>query len=590
MHFDWSRNTGHSDLIPGIPDTKYPIAVLGYGGISPKFVGENTRKVAVSFQQLDEPSAQPFHKMVSFSHLRALRIGSVWQNMRHVGDVRYDEFGKVDVDFSPGQWRVLSPLTETRDGRPAPLNGRYRASSKDERVERSWLLEFTLSNNRTLLVPCMEFLLRCYGISELIPRALTSRPWDAATALFLANMTPEINAEGKWVIRPTERMQDGDRAFLGHIVHSADARHAAKSIADQCVFESKSNKIIFPRVTPWFSGSVPVAAQGLWIREGKTFLALRMDLLDAPSGPGIVAVKTKKDEISRSEDDLSSDQAYEGRQSFTLSPDSKLKVHVPSDAHSFGNAQPEKRDPKRDRFPVRSTRDITTVFERQSSIVLPSDGPVGPGVQLVSPEVPDVLELHRMVMAHGTLLEMWRALQTLQSEHPRHLRRVQWLHAERGFISSSPPELIAFKPFAEKEDVKPDIRSWVTRDVKTESPRGILVLRIDATVPKTLENKTVYVLEIERRVKQSRVGKDRIDEEAERFRGLVAVLAPETDFDEWLRDTLSKIRHVVGHVVELETLHPDMIEAFKHSQSRGTNKTPFRASALLALKKAGVDL
>ncbi|KVE66030.1 hypothetical protein WI97_14335 [Burkholderia vietnamiensis] len=195
-----------------------------------------------------------------------------------------------------------------------------------------------------------------------------------------------------------------------------------------------------------------------------------------------------------------------------------------------------------------------------------------------------------MVMAHGTLLEMWRALQILQSEHSAHLHRIQWLHAERGFINDDPPELIALRPFAENEDVRPDVRSWVTRDVKTESPRGILILRIEATAPKTQESKTIYVLEIERRIKQSRLGKTKIDEEADSFRGLVAVLASETNFDEWLRDMLSKIRHVIGRVVELETLHPDMIEAFKHSQSRGTNKTPFRASALLALKKAGIEL
>ncbi|WP_261531469.1 hypothetical protein, partial [Burkholderia multivorans] len=581
---------GHADVIPGVPDTKYPIAVLGYGGISPTLVGESTRKAAVSFQRLDEPSAQPFHEMVSFSHLRALRIGSVWQSKRHVGDVRYDDLGEVDVDFSLGKWRILSAVTETQEGRPAPLNGRYRVSSKDERTERSWLLEFQLSSDRTLLVPCMEFLLRCYGVSELIPRVLTSKPWDTAAKLFLVSMTPEVNAEGKWVIRPTERMQNGDRAFLGHIIHTADGRRAAKSIADQCEIDGKNNKIIFPRVTPWFSGTVPVAARGLWIREGKTFLALRMDLLDAPRGPGIVAVKTKKDEIDRSEDDLSGDQAREGRQSFTLSPDSKLKVHVPSDAHGFGKTQPVKRDPEEGRFRLRSTRDITTIFERQSSFVLPPDGSIGPGVQLVPPEVPDVPELHRMVMAHGTLLEMWRALQTLQSEHPTHLHRIQWLHAERGFINDDPPELIALKPFAENENVKPDVRNWVTRDVKTEAPRGILVLRVEATAPKTQENKTIYVLEIERRVKQSRLGKKKIDEEADSFRGLVAVLAPDTDFDEWLRDILSKIRYVIGRVVELGSLHPDMIEAFKHSQSRGTKKTPFRASALLALKKAGIEL
>lgn len=590
MRFEWSRSTGHSELREGIPDADYPIAVLGYGGMSPELVNGVTRKVAVSFQQLDDANARPFHKDVSFSHLRALRIGSVWQNRRLVGEVRYDDFGLTEVDFSPDQWRLISPNTETQGGRPAPLNGRYRASTKDERKERSWLLEFTLSDKRTLLVPCMEFFLRCYGVSELIPRALSSMSWDDAMKLFLVNTTRENSAEGKWVIRPTERMQDGDRAFLGHILHTSYGQRAAKSIADQCVTESKNQELIFPRVEPWFSGKVPVSARGIWVRERQTFLALRMELLGEPTGPGIVAVKMKKDEVSRSEDDQSSEQVREGRQSFTLSPESRLKVHVPYDAHSFGGTPPEKREPSGERFPLGPKRDITTIFERQSSIVLPPDGSNELGVQLAAPDTPDVPEVHRMVMAHGTLLEMWRALQALQTQHPKHLLRIQWLHADRGFVNDDPPELIALRPFAENEEVKPDVRNWVTRDIKTELPRGVLVLRIEAAVPKSLEKKTIHVLEIERRMKQRRAGTKKVDEEADRFRGLVAVLAPTTDFDRWVRDILSRVRHVVGLVVELESLHPDFIEAFKHSQSRSTNKMPFRASALLALKKAGIEL
>lgn len=572
MRFEWSRSTGHSELREGIPDTDYPIAVLGYGGMSPELVNGVTRKVAVSFQQLDDANARPFHKDVSFSHLRALRIGSVWQNRRLVGEVRYDDFGLTEVDFSPDQWRLISPNTETQEGRPAPLNGRYRASTKDERKERSWLLEFTLPDKRTLLVPCMEFFLRCYGVSELIPRALSSMSWDDAMKLFLVNTTRENSAEGKWVIRPTERMQDGDRAFLGHMLHTSYGQRAAKSIADQCVTESKNQELIFPRVEPWFWGKVPVSARGIWVRERQTFLALRMELLGEPTGPGIVAVKMKKDEVSRSEDDQSIEQAREGRQSFTLSPESKLKVHVPSDAHSFGSTPQERRDPKAERFPLGPKRDITTIFERQSSIVLPTDGSNEPGVQLTSPDALDVPEVHRMVMAHGTLLEMWRALQALQTQHPKHLLRIQWLHADRGFVNDDPPELIALRPFAENEDVKPDVRNWVTRDIKTEPPRGVLVLRIEAAVPKSLEKKTIHVLEIERRMKQRRAGTKKVDEEADRFRGLVAVLAPTTDFDRWVRDILSKVRHVVGLVVELESLHPDFIEAFKHSQSRSADK------------------
>lgn len=121
----------------------------------------------------------------------------------------------------------------------------------------------------------------------------------------------------------------------------------------------------------------------------------------------------------------------------------------------------------------------------------------------------DKPEMHRVVVAHGTLLEMWNALRSLKDKHPRNLLSVEWLDAKRGFVGDDLPELIALQPFTEKEEVAPAIRQWVTKDIKIEPPRGILVLRIQAIVPKTFEPKTVYILEIERRVKPREAEKRR---------------------------------------------------------------------------------
>lgn len=590
MRFEWTRNSGRAELREGIPNTDSPIAVLSYGGMSPTLVGGVTRKVAVSFQDLDNPDAPPFHREVSFSHLRSLRVGTVWQRQRHVGEVHYESLEPVEVDFTQGQWRLLSGLTEAQAGRQAPFNGRYRASAKSEDKERSWLLEFALPGNRTLLVPCMEFLLRCYGASESIPRALCSMPWDDAMKQFLTSLTPERTAEDKLVIRLTERAQDGDRAFLAHVLHTELGRAVTQEIVQQCSVASANQEHIFPRVKPWFAGKLPIAASGLWVRPGKTFLALRIALRGEPTGKGIVSYKTRKEETVRSLDDLSDDLVREGSTSYAVSPEAQLKVHVPSDDHAYGNPHIERRERPDPRFPLGPKRDITTVFESKPSVIIPPGSAHAPVVNVNAPGTENAPEAHRIVVAHGTLLEMWRALQTLKTTHPKHLLSLEWLHARRGFVEDQLPELIALQLFAEHDEVKPEVRNWVTRDAKTETPRGVLVLRIEALEPKTREKKTIYVLEIERRLKRRKVGDKTISEEAESYRGLTAVLSPETDFDKWLEKTLSMVRMLAGHVVELESSHPDLIEAFKHSQSRSTSKTPFKSAALLALKKAGVEL
>jgi hypothetical protein len=89
--------------------------------------------------------------------------------------------------------------------------------------------------------------------------------------------------------------------------------------------------------------------------------------------------------------------------------------------------------------------------------------------------------------------------------------------------------------------VDKNVREFVTKDIEKAPPRGLLVLRLQLMVPKTLERKTVYLLEIERRLRRS--GEVLVEDSSDTFRGLVAVLAPTTDFRAWLTKTMSRIRY-----------------------------------------------
>ncbi|WGS45195.1 hypothetical protein LFL97_20835 [Burkholderia sp. JSH-S8] len=587
MHFDWIQNTGHSNVCDGIPDEDFPVMVLWYGGMQSQLVGGKTRRVQVAFQRLDTDE-EPFFSDVAFSHLHVLRLGSVWQRRRHVGDARLAILEPTLADFSAGSWSIMSAKTEAAQGRPAPLNGKYRVYHEDERQEQSWLLEFELPDGRTLIVPCMEFLLRSYGASELIPRALTSLTWEESLSLFLTSTLPEKNADGAWVVRLADRMQDGDVAFLGHIQHVSSSRSAAQGIVQQCAEQAKNRKWILPKVEPWFSGKVHVSATGIWLRK-QTFLALRFELNGEPDGPEISAVKTRKEDVLRTEREHIDDVAREGSPHFTLSPESQMSVRSLDNFDTTGIAPPATVGMKR-KLLLGPRRKITTTYEQKPSIVIPPQTAGEPGVRLDPSTIQDITEAHRMVVAHGTLLEMWKELCRLKTEHPSILHSVEWLHVKRGFVDDETPELVALQPFADAEPATPDARKFVTRDIKTEPPRGVLVLRLRAKDPDSPAWKVFYVLEIERRRQRTRIGGTVVQTEGKGCRGLVAILSPETQFREWLLKVLSDIRHVVGKVVKLETTRPDELVAFKHRPSEKKNMAPLRTSALLALKKAGVAL
>jgi len=590
MPFEWNRNKVPSGEREGIPNEDFPIMVLWYGALDAELDGK-TRRVRVAFQRVDIEHEKPFFRDVAFSHLDALQLGSVWQRRRRVGEAKLELLQPTAANFSAGGWRIMSAKSEAANGRPAPLNGKYLVFHEDERKERSKLLELSLVDGRKLIVPCIEFLLRGYGESEVIPRALTSMKWDEALGMFLTSTTPEKNSDGGWVVRLADRMQLGDMRFLGHIQHVSSSRAAAQSIVQQCTQENANRKWIHLEVAPWFSGPLQVSAEGIWVRKG-TFLALRFELNGhpEPDGPAIEVVKSRKEEVTRSERENSDEAAREGSPLYTLSPESKMTVRSLDNFYNTGITPPETNGGPRRKLILGPRRKFTVTFENKPNVIIPPT-PFGALDIRVDPSgATDIGEAHRMVVAHGTLLEMWKELRRLQAEHQETFHSLEWLHVKRGFVSDEPPELVGLQPFSDAEPAKPKARKFVTRDIKTEEPRGVLVLRFRVIVPGAKGWREFYLLEIERRKEQVEVDGIVIHKEEDGCQGLVATLAPETQFREWLMRTLSDIRHVVGQVAKLRSTDKDQLVTFKHVPSKKNVARPLRTSAALVFTKANVTL
>ncbi|ALX11992.1 hypothetical protein P350_10775 [Burkholderia cepacia JBK9] len=564
--------------------------VIWYGALDAQLDGK-TRRVQVAFQRVDGEPEAPFFRDVAFSHLDALQLGSVWQRRRRVGEANLALLQPTAADFSAGGWRIMSAKSEADNGRPAPLNGKYPVFHEDEREERSKLLELSLLDGRKLVVPCMEFLLRGYGESALIPRALTSMKWEDALGMFLTNTTPEKNSDGAWVVRLADRMQLGDIGFLGHIQHVAYSRAAAQGIVQQCTQQDAKRKWIHLKVAPWFSGPVHVSAEGIWVRK-ETFLALRFELNGhpEPDGPEIEVVKSRKEEVTRSERGNSDDVFREGSPVYTLSPESKMAVRSFDNFDNTGLAPPEANGGPKRKIILGPRRKHTVTYENRPDVIIPPTPSGAPDVRVDPSNIKDIAEAHRMVIAHGTLLEMWKELRRLQAEHPGTFHSLEWLHVKRGFVNDEPPELVGLQPFADAEPAKPEAKKFVTRDIKSQEPRGVLVLRFRVIVPGVKDWKEFYLLEIERRRELVEVDGIVIRKEEKGCRGLVATLAPETQFQEWLLRTLSDIRHVVGKVVDLQSTQPDQLVAFKHVPSKTDLARPLRTSAVLVFTKANMTL
>lgn len=582
---------GNVNAASELLNTKGKLIVWWYGGILKNRRLDSVPKVVVFFRRLDDDGI-PRGWMrfdVALTHLGLLRIGSVWENGVCVADAVFHTEDRLDVNFSGGAWRCISPHACSQEGKASPI------SASDYPLwfqkDRNWLLDFPLGEDKNLLIPCLEFLSRCYGRSEEVPRILATYPWKEATERFYAPFEPTDVRPGCWPIKLRSRMRNGDTVFLAHARYDDFARDAARSIYLQ--IESAfagGDSYAFPKVTPWFQGPANIKAKGLWINGGKTFLSLRVIGCSPPTG-----VPIQRDRENTNKTDLPADgegigEGWKGAPSRVLVKPPDIVNLTGDDAPNHGTASVEIET---DAFEELGTPRVVIDVRREqakTSAGRPGDGGepseystgerdrTGKGTGYASIHARPLME------SKGTLRDMWEAMRSLMKSRPELLCSVDWFSPERGFVADAEPELIALKPFVDNEDkISTATKHWPYIDVEEKRLRGILLARIVA------QGKSVYIVEIQRRPRTRKEENGDLKNAEETFRGLAFMVKDGEQFTEWLTMLLSEIRHVRGVVQKSTGQCPGKAAAFKHPPA-STDTPPCQAAVLNALEKMGIEV
>lgn len=568
---------------------KDSLIVWWYGGIKKNYRAESVPLVVVFFRKIDKNGNLGIfeRRNIALTFLGLLRIGSIWKDGKCESEAVFpaaDE--KPYVDFTQGTWKFVSPMQAARNGAENPINQNDYPLPFSH--DKNWLIDFPLANGKNLLIPCTEFFVRCYGRSEEVPRVLATYGWvEANKRFYVAFDQPVI--PNTWPVKLKSRMYNGDVVFLAHMKHSQYTANVAKNIYAQ-IETSFLNKepFAFIQAGPWFEGEAQILVSGLWINNGRTFLALR---ILGGSDPQEAPIQRDRENSNKTDGPASSElgEPTAGRPPRQIKKPPEIVDLTDEQEPDHGAASVVVEEP--DYVVLGEPRDVFDV--KRNKITnrpgKPRDGGDpekfssgephggGKGVGFASIHAPAVME------SEGMLRDMWKAMHHVKKEYPSRITSVEWFTFEAGFNSGDEPKLVGLQPFKKDEEAETAIRNWLYLNVTEGTPRGILIARIITA------GKEIYIAEIQRRPRTKKDSAGNVVDTEEPYQGFVFVLDESDQFEFWLGEFLSDIRNAKGIVQKLVARCPGKAAAFRHSTAKG-DEVPCKAAVLKALEKIGIKI
>lgn len=549
-----------------IPDD---LVVWWYGGLSKNLRAGSVPLVKVFFKRLraDGTLGDWVACDVGLTHLGILRIGSIWRDSVQCAEIVLTEHS-LTIDFSDGKWRLISPAEAAAKRMllpfsPADYGLRYWP-------DKNWLLDFPMSNGINLLVPCLEFYIRCFGRSEEARRIIATYPWDELTRRCFEPIT-EPSEPGTWQIKLSKEMRNSDTVFLAHALHDQYAQLKVKSIYAQLEASyAANNEYCFLKAVPWFQGMANFKVNGIWINGGSTFLALRVDGCSDPGGVPINRDRENTNKTDESSGNPNAPKAWNG-----MPP--RVTKHLPEIIDLTDRGEPDHNaatvEIEENEFEVLGHKRIVLDVIRARAKTNPGTAALegddesfstgesngsGKGVGRASIHAPVSME------SAGALREIWDAMWDLYDSNSEIVSGVESFSFDFGFSEDRAPTLVGLKSFedGDRDRVGNDVMRWVYQDRMHAAMRGVLIARM------IVYGKSIYVIEIQRRLRIVRDEKALVREKEENYKGLVFE-ADEASFYEWVDEFLSEVRYVRGIVEKLVFSCPGNAATFNHPHPSG---------------------
>lgn len=424
---------------------------------------------------------------IELAQLGLFRHGTIWKDAKCIADtvVGNEYVGYVDYNKSSLTSRSANPNDIPFADAKFLLPNNYSSA---------WLIELPPINNSgvTILVPCMEFFVRCYGSNKSIPVAIAHEFDLNKFCTSYAEKRPPNNTT--WAMRVSSKIKSGDINILAHFLHDSHAQHVIKKLNSQIrVNRANGHKTIHPMVEPWFKGHLRIGGKGIWLEQRK-FLCLDVTHFEPPPHPPLEVIYSKFDRL-----------------------DGESGYLVPKPSAGSSSNKPENEIDEPDEPPLtsivqpnninspRSLSDGTlNILGLNQNKIYTSESKAYGGHLPVPPRAPaeklstghqtnsggkiDKVEIFTRaeVPKSEFLWSLWEALQALRLHNPI-ITSIEWYACPKQSGVDHPKMMMLPAGLAHKDS---KTYRWVQLDDTRR--RGVLVIRV------TVADHVIYILEVEK--------------------------------------------------------------------------------------------
>lgn len=552
--------------------------VWWYGRLVKNAAAETVPLVEVTLQKLDgDLLTGEFETIrIAVSRLLFYPRGLILEDRRPVERIAFESHW-FDVEFGYSGWSFFraselgfcSPNSEFR--LPESCNG-------------DWSLAF-MQTKGTVLLNCMDYLVRGYAHRAEIPRILTTYRWEPAKNRLLARSTPadEQGFSDRLVVYPHPDMVKADETFLAYLANDSHTIKAAQSIfsdADTPAYKNGQPHTL--QVMPWFKGKTRLQCRGIWINKGHDFLCLELLAFDAPQGKWIDCRLSRPTQTEGAPDDRLRSTTTQRKLTEDEMDFCMTDLHQPRSPYPRYDITAGELSAGLDAKKIRTY--IAAPYDR--TIMVPSDQ--SPPDKLSTGDTMghgDSGTAKATVTASaveaefaGALQEMWKSFLRLRAAGL--LKHVRW-YAPHQAIGSRPPELIPFseRSYDEQEDPKGKLKKWLY--LHDSQCRGMMIFVLWTS------EQMYLVIETERRRWTSRDG----DLKEESCSGLICQVENTEDIRKvhrFLDNGLPSHKGVFANLVKKSIWPLDGPYAIYPHRAQKDSNAWLDAAAVNALRRMGI--
>jgi len=580
---------------PGLDlPTDQDFVVWWYGALTANSHQSHIPRVVVWFRRLiDKNTLGGFLRYdLALNFLGQFRIGSIWRNRVSTRQLRFSTTS-VQVNYKKEDWLNTTSVASHWEKADNFLISPDHYDLVYRKADRSRLLQFD-AGQKKVLIPCIEYFVRCYGRRQEVNRILCTYSWpEVVQRLHLEHpVEPVTNA---WSISLPDLASEDDGHLLANLRYNhytqLQVRAIQASIDKEFAGKGK-NAPIFPIIGPWFEGQATLEVEGINLGNDK-FLGLRVVGYTVPSEPQIISAREHSPPSGTADGEGKDRHGYNiaHRKSRSV-PDGETSQATDKQARDYYSEIVDFADPSIRLLgtpaaikmvkgkPRERTRPSGTVSP-STTVSAPGD-PGGGTKGIGEAQFTSTVELD----SHGAVKDLWDGLQFLKETNPELLLNIGWYCAtsckfneqNRSYAYIELPELNEGKESIENRKS----RLWL-KMANSNKRRGILLIQVRS------KEIVGYILELQRESKLTTTDSGNQEQTEDSFRGLTIIPSNHISLTKWLP---SIFKEIIRHEGKMKKIHlPEGLhsKAYKRSTARGIHLAGV-ATARLALEKLGIDL